>query len=297
MTTIDASTIAADGRDIVKTLKTLLIEHSLPLWSREGWDQTGVGLVEKLDIEGRANPAAPRRVRVLLALSSVYRLTGDAQVRDEIEALIGFLDTDLPSPHGGFAEGIPTILPRRQNSQMHLFEAMIAAFDATGDPKFQNSASDLYSLFVASLFDPQRQVLGEYFEDDRPKIEPVYVEPGHQAEWVWLLKGFEPISGCVTRCLVDEGDAGGNIRKFTRRCWPWTEIAKTWIAQTDAGEPGAAYEARDALNRLYGHYLRHPVPGGVTISSIVTIGYSLRIVCAIAEAERILGYPRVALTF
>jgi mannose/cellobiose epimerase-like protein (N-acyl-D-glucosamine 2-epimerase family) len=24
------------------------------------------------------------------------------------------------------------------------------------------------------------------------------LEPGHQAEWVWLLKGFERITGCPT---------------------------------------------------------------------------------------------------
>jgi mannose/cellobiose epimerase-like protein (N-acyl-D-glucosamine 2-epimerase family) len=384
MTPNDASISAADGPDIVKTLKSLMIEHSLPLWSREGWDQARGGFVEKLDIEGRADLAAPRRVRVqarqiycfakaaelgwypegraiatkgldylltkakspdgrpgfvhlldrdgstlnalrdtydhafiLLALSSVYQLTGDAQVSGEINSLIGFLDTDLRSPHGGFAEGIPPTLPRRQNPQMHLFEAMIATFDATADPAFQNRAGDLYGLFVASLFDPHRQVLGEYFEDDWSKIEPVCVEPGHQAEWVWLLKGFERITGCptarhrsqllasalryrdgATGCLVDEGDAGGNIKKFTRRCWPQTEIAKAWIAQAEAGEPRAADEARDALTRLYEHYLRHPVPGGWydqfdpdNRSLVETIPASsfYHILCAIAEAERVLG--------
>jgi hypothetical protein len=42
----------------------------------------------------------------------------------------------------------------------------------------------------------------------------------------------------VTGRLFDEGDADGNIRKFTRRCWPQTEIAKAWIAQAEAGEGG-----------------------------------------------------------
>ena len=90
-------------------------------------------------------------------------------------------------------------MPRRQNPQMHLFEAMIAAFDATHDTVFQNSAPAISSrLFLANLYDKQKQVLGEYFEDDWSRIEPVSVEPGHQAEWVWLLKGFERITGCPT---------------------------------------------------------------------------------------------------
>jgi mannose-6-phosphate isomerase len=253
----------------------------------------------------------------LLALSTVYRLNQDSQVRHEIESLLLFLDTGLRSPHGGFVEGIPATMPRRQNPQMHLFEAMIATFDATGDPIYQSRADDLYRLFAANLYDRQRRVLGEYFEEDWSRIEPICVEPGHQAEWVWLLKGFERITGCptarhraelltsalryrddVTGCLFDEGDADGNIRRFTRRCWPQTEIAKAWIAQAESGEQGAIEEAKSALVRLYRYYLHHPVPGGWydqfdrdNRSLVDTIPASsfYHILSAVAEAERVLG--------
>jgi mannose-6-phosphate isomerase len=386
MTGIDrtAQSIGPEYQDIVNFLKSLMIEHSLPLWSGEGWDPVAGGFIEKLDIEGRADRAAPRRVRVqarqiysfakaaqmgwypegreiaikgldyllvkakspdgrpgfihllgwdgstlnatrdtydhafvLLALSTVYQLSKDAQVRDEIESLLAFIDRDLRSPHGGFLEGIPATMPRRQNPQMHMFEALIATFDATGDSVFQNRAAELYALFVANLYDPQRGVLGEYFEEDWSKIEPVSVEPGHQAEWVWLLRGFERITGCptarhrsqllasalryrddVTGCLFDEGDAGGNVRKFTRRCWPQTEIAKAWIAQAEIGEQGAADEAREALARLYRHYLRHPVLGGWydqfdrdgrSVVDFIPASSFYHVLCAIAEADRVLG--------
>jgi mannose-6-phosphate isomerase len=386
MTGIDrtAQSIGPEYQDIVNFLKSLMIEHSLPLWSGEGWDPVAGGFIEKLDIEGRADRAAPRRVRVqarqiysfakaaqmgwypegreiaikgldyllvkakspdgrpgfihllgwdgstlnatrdtydhafvLLALSTVYQLSKDAQVRDEIESLLAFIDRDLRSPHGGFLEGIPATMPRRQNPQMHMFEALIATFDATGDSVFQNRAGELYALFVANLYDPQRGVLGEYFEEDWSKIEPVSVEPGHQAEWVWLLRGFERITGCptarhrsqllasalryrddVTGCLFDEGDAGGNVRKFTRRCWPQTEIAKAWIAQAEIGEQGAADEAREALARLYRHYLRHPVLGGWydqfdrdgrSLVDFIPASSFYHVLCAIAEADRVLG--------
>jgi len=370
--------------EIIRTLRTLIVDHSLPLWSREGRDSAAGGFIERLDIEGRADRFAPRRVRVqarqiycfakaaqlgwypqgreiatkgleyllakakspdgrpgfvhlldptgavvnssrdtydhafvLLAFATVYQLSGDAQVGDEIKSLVGFLDTDLRSPHGGFLEGIPTTLPRRQNPHMHLFEAMIATFDATGDPIYQNRAGDLFALFIANLYDPRRQVLGEYFEEDWSRIEPASVEPGHQAEWVWLLKGFERITGCptarhraqllasamryrdeVTGCLFDEGDADGKIRKFTRRLWPQTEIAKAFIAQAEAGERGAADEALKALNRLYQHYLRHPVLGGWydqfdhdnrSLVDFIPASSFYHILCAVAEAERVLG--------
>jgi mannose/cellobiose epimerase-like protein (N-acyl-D-glucosamine 2-epimerase family) len=253
---------------------------------------------------------------VLLALATVYALDRDAQVRAEIDHLLAFLDERLRSSNGGVLEGWPASMPRRQNPQMHFFESMIAAFDATHDVMFQNRAGDFFALFLGSLYDKQRKVLGEYFEDDWAKIEPVSVEPGHQAEWVWLLKGFERITGCPTgryraellasalryrdeaRCLVDEGDAGGNIKRYSRRCWPQTEIAKAWIAQAESGETGAADEARAALARLERHYLCHPVAGGwydqfdrEGKSLVATIPASsfYHVLCAVVEAEQVLG--------
>jgi mannose-6-phosphate isomerase len=254
---------------------------------------------------------------VLLALASVYALDRDAQVRAEIDALCLFLDTQLRSRDGGFLEGLPASMPRRQNPHMHLFEAMIAVFDATHDTAFQQRAGEFFGLFMASLYDKQKRVLGEYFEEDWSRIEPVVVEPGHQAEWVWLLKGFERITGCptgrpraelletalryrdaATGCLVDEGDAAGNIKRHTRRLWPQTEMAKAWIAQAEAGEAGAADEARAALVRLERHYLSHPVAGGwydqfdgEGRSLVKTIPASsfYHVLCTVAEAEQVLG--------
>jgi mannose/cellobiose epimerase-like protein (N-acyl-D-glucosamine 2-epimerase family) len=383
--TYTAATANQSGSgDIVGTLKTLMIEHALPLWSGEGWDRTTGGFVDRLDPDGRADREAPRRVFVqarqiycfakaaqigwypqgaeialkglehlltkakspdgrpgfvhtlapdgsvldplrdsydhsfvLLALASVYALDRDAQIRTEIDALLSYLDSELRSPNGGVIEGRPVSMPRRQNPQMHLFEAMIAAFDATHDMAFQQRAGQFFALFLANLYDKQTRVLGEYFEDDWSKIEPVSVEPGHQAEWVWLLKGFERITGCptgrhrgellasalryrdeATGCLIDEGGTEGRIRRHTRRLWPQSEKAKAWIAQAEAGEVGAADEARAALTRLERHYLRHPVAGGWYDqfdrdgnSLVATIPASsfYHVVCAVAEAEQVLG--------
>jgi mannose/cellobiose epimerase-like protein (N-acyl-D-glucosamine 2-epimerase family) len=382
----DSATSAgpSEAPDIIGRLRSLMIDHSLPLWSSEGWDRATGGFVDRLDQDGRADRLVPRRVFVqarqiycfakaaqvgwyprgreialkgldyllakakapdgrpgfvhtlapdgaaldprrdtydhafvLLALASVYALDRDAQVRSEIDALVSFLDTQLRSPHGGFAEGSPASMPRRQNPQMHLFEAMIATFDATHEAAFQHRAGEFFALFLANLYDKQKHLLGEYFEDDWSNIEPVSIEPGHQAEWVWLLKGFERITGCptgryraellasalryrdaATGCLIDQGDAAGNIRKYSRRLWPQTEIAKAWIAQAEAGEAGAAAEARAALARLERHYLRHPVAGGWYdqfdrdgSSLVATIPASsfYHVLCATVEAEQVLG--------
>ena len=53
-----------DSGDIVAKLKALMIDHSLPLWSGEGWDQTAGGFIDRLHPDGRADRLAPRRVFV-----------------------------------------------------------------------------------------------------------------------------------------------------------------------------------------------------------------------------------------
>jgi mannose-6-phosphate isomerase len=372
--------------DIVASLKTLMIDHALPLWATTGWDHQRGGFVERLAKDGSPQTESPRRVRVqarqiycyakaaqfgwyhdakelalkgldyllskarsddggfvhllnsdgsiaddrrdsydhafvLLALANVYQLGQDRQVRAEIDATLRFIDQRLRSPHGGFIEGLPPAMPRRQNPQMHLFEAMIALFDATGDSTFQNRAGDFFSLFVGNLFDQRTEVLGEYFEEDWSRINPIVVEPGHLAEWVWLLKGFERITGCPTAryraalmssllryrdaagCLVDEGDAEGRITRPTRRCWPQTEFSKAWIAQAESGEPGATSEARAALSLLQKHYLDHPVRGGWydqlnsdgrSLIDVIPASTFYHVLCAVGEAEQVLQVRRPA---
>ncbi|MGB6082532.1 MAG: AGE family epimerase/isomerase [Xanthobacteraceae bacterium] len=254
---------------------------------------------------------------VLLALAHAFQFDRDAQIRAEIESAVAFLDHHLKSEHGGYIEGIPASLPRRQNPHMHLFEAMIALFDATHEIGFQNRAGEFYSLFLAHFFDARTGLLGEYFEDDWSRILPLSIEPGHQAEWVWLLKNFQRITGCPTdkhraallasalrysdartRCLVDEGNIDGHIVKPSGRCWPQTELARAWMAQAESGVPGASDAALEALARVERYYLRHPVRGGwydrfdhdeTARAAFIPATSFYHVLGAVVEAERVLG--------
>jgi len=301
----------AEGKEIaLKGLDYMLAKARSP---------DGKGYVHLLSPEGTVVDGkrdAYDHAFVLLALATVFAITKDAQVRAEIDNALRFLDRDLRSPHGGFIEGLPPSLPRRQNPQMHLFEAMLALYEATGEAQFQNRAGDFFGLFVGNLFDQQAQVLGEYFEEDWARINPIVVEPGHQAEWLWLLRSFERNTGCptgrfrtallksalrscdATGCLVDEADASGNIIQATRRLWPQTEIAKAFIAQAETSEAGAEDEAKRALVRLQTHYLNHPVRGGWydqfdaqgrSLVDVIPASSFYHIVCAISEAEQVLS--------
>lgn len=255
---------------------------------------------------------------VLLALAAVWRIEKDTQILAEIDAVMAFLDGALASKHGGFAEGVPETLPRRQNPHMHLLEAMLALYEATSNRSFLARADRLHDLFARRFFDPESGTLGEYFTQEWQRMAgPGEVEPGHQAEWVWLLKWYERLSGKptgehravllrsalrysdpATGCLVDEGDVQGNVTKATRRLWPQTECAKAWIAQAESGDPQAVPQAHEALARLKTHYLDRPVPGawydqfdrdGRSLVDTVPASTMYHVVCAIAEADRVLG--------
>jgi mannose-6-phosphate isomerase len=376
-----SETTGFDPQTVVARLKSLMIEHALPLWSSVGWDDRSGAFVERLSADGRADLEAPRRVRVqarqiycyakaaqmqwypagreialkalerllqtarspdggyvhlldrdgkvldarrdtydhafmLLALATVFAITKDAQVRAEIDVALQFLDKHLRSQHGGFVNGLPAWLPRQQNPHMHLFEAMIALYEATGEPQFQQRAGDFFGLFVGNFFDQKTQTLAEFFEEDWSPIHPAVVEPGHQAEWLWLLRAFERNTGCpttrfrtglmtsalrykdeATGCLVDEGDATGKITRATRRLWPQTEIAKAFIAQAEVSEPGAEEQAKLALVRLEQHYLNHPVRGGWydqfdadgrSLVDHVPASSFYHVLCAVSEATQVL---------
>ncbi len=74
---------------------------------------------------------------VLLALSALYQLHQDLRVKNHQGIDLGAdFDGGLRSPDNGYAEGIPASL-LRHNPQMHVFETLIARFDATYDQTFQ----------------------------------------------------------------------------------------------------------------------------------------------------------------
>ena len=85
---------------------------------------------------------------------------------------------------------------RGQNSNMHLTEALMAAFDATGDTQFLSMAESIAALIinrhakaegwrVPEHFDNQWQVDRGYAGD--PMFRPAGTTPGHALEWSRLL--------------------------------------------------------------------------------------------------------------
>lgn len=219
----------------------------------------------------------------LLAYAWCYRAFGDAAYLEGAERLIAHLDQRFGSVHGGWTEGDYEYPWRRQNPHMHLFEAMMALYEASGDAGWLARAGEIFALFQTRFFDPEREVLFEFFEEDwrlKHAPEQAPVEPGHMFEWVWLLDWYHRLTGhpvaVYTEALyrkgleiglvpsglvLDEVLPDGTPLKHTRRSWGLTELIKGSLVRAREGDPEAEARAVKAIDDLFTYYLTAATPG------------------------------------
>ncbi|NIB42162.1 mannose-6-phosphate isomerase [Pseudomaricurvus alkylphenolicus] len=220
----------------------------------------------------------------LLAYAWRFRALGDKQALQRAELLMRHLDHNFKGDRGGWEDKQTEVIIRRQNPHMHLFEAFIALYEATGSSKWLARAGEVFNLFETRFYDDNNEVLLEYFDAHWNPITingHYLVEPGHMLEWVWLLcryneyantpvvrytealyeraleLGTDPNSGL----LWDQVSPEGQVITASKRCWPMTELIKANIAL--AGEGHSRYESRaaEAIELLLHHYLKVPTPG------------------------------------
>jgi len=216
---------------------------------------------------------------VLMALAWTHRAFRAPRALELAASTLDVLKSRMASPHGGFLEYAledwrPVSRVRRQNPHMHLFEALLDLYEATGESRWLDEAAPLLTLLRTRFFDPETGTLGEFFTDDwRPDPgKGSIVEPGHHYEWVWLLHRHEALSRSSRgRAMIaetgagpDQGlamadrlfafaaqhgfDAAGRIHdevdrtghpiSRTRRIWPVTEAIKAGVARS-LGDPRA----------------------------------------------------------
>lgn len=126
----------------------------------------------------------------IFALAAAYERMRDSNLRDEALAVLMLIRTQLSHEAGGYLEGLPAVLPRRQNPHMHLLEACLAWLPLAPEPAFRDVAQDILNLMANRLWSPNDGCLFEYFEEDwRPCKDMArrIFEPGHHFEWAWLL--------------------------------------------------------------------------------------------------------------
>jgi len=97
--------------------------------------------------------------QAFLLLSSAwrYRATSDSHALQILYATTSFLNRKFKSQFGGLIEDYQQSTPRRQNPHMHLFEAFMAAYEATNDKLFLELADEIFDLFKTNFFNLRSQ--------------------------------------------------------------------------------------------------------------------------------------------
>ncbi|QEO16620.1 AGE family epimerase/isomerase [Acetobacter vaccinii] len=220
---------------------------------------------------------------VVFALAWYGRLEGSSgQAVQSARATLGWIVQAMSLPDGGFLNCLPDAgEDRQQNPHMHLFEAVLALYQTTGDEKDLALAHAIYALFSTRFQDAETGTLGEYFGPDwQPAAGAAgqWVEPGHHFEWVWLLHAYRGLTGvdttrqahalysfarqhgvaAATGLVHDALDRHGTVIKDGFRLWVQGEALRGLLSH--APEQDAALAVTVATNLLDRYFINCP-PG------------------------------------
>ncbi|WP_241665381.1 AGE family epimerase/isomerase [Teichococcus oryzae] len=246
---------------------------------------------------------------VLLALSTAATVQPRAELREAALALDDFIEHHLTHAEGGYLEGLPPHLPRRQNPHMHLLEARLAAAASFGDERFLDAAARLVALFRARFFQAGSGTLAEFFSDDlHPLEEPHPAEPGHACEWIWLLDLHARLAGAHaapeeaaalqdfvdahgrangTGALFDVVGSDGVVWGRGARLWPQAERLKSAALRLDTAPDDLAEAARVLRGYLRPDGLWHErrLPDGRLSTEPAPASSLYHLSCAITEVR------------
>lgn len=200
-----------------------MIDHGMAyLWNGHR-DAVHGGYLWALDNDGPTNDTkqAYGHAFVLLAASSakvVGHPDADRLLADVTEVLMTrFWEAEAGATSEEYArDWQPLSGYRGQNSNMHLTEALMAAFEATGDLSYLGMAERIAELIinrharaagwrVPEHFDADWQVDRDYEGD--PMFRPAGTTPGHALEWSRLLVQLWQLGGQQLGWLHEAAEA------------------------------------------------------------------------------------------
>jgi len=265
-------------------------ERAYSFLDAHAWDRAAGGWCHRLRYDGAPLDRTKDcydHAFVLLALAALYRAGGESSVYDRAVETADFLDAALgwtrAGAFDGYAErqvaaGAALPLPRRQNPHMHLLEAFLALYEASGEARWLARARRIHGLFLRHFL--QRDQLVEFFDADWSELAQdgrQWREPGHCFEWAWLLHRYATLTGDdsaadAMRPLYDraweqgvdrEGNApfvvfevvdpeGRVLAGGSKRLWPQCEAVKAALAVHERyGDAEALKRAQRLLGALF----------------------------------------------
>ncbi|MDD9908416.1 MAG: AGE family epimerase/isomerase [Ahrensia sp.] len=295
------------------------VEHGLAFFNQAGeaswggWFKTFDATSQPLDLNEDVYDHAFIRLAMSQAKLAGFRNLDAISDRND-EFLHSMIVRDGGGSQLGYQEDSAGTLPRRSNPHMHMLEAALASYEATGNEASLQTAAHIADLFEQKFFCKDRLILLEAFTADLGTDATTSAdwEPGHHFEWAWLLwrygecagrdmtpamlklmasaKGFgvNPVSGLAHDVIQPDGSP----RHQSARCWPQTEWLKAELALARSGQRHAVYAAERVAERLWSHYVE-PAPEGLwndvcdvagqPISQSVPASTFYHIICAMDE--------------
>jgi len=178
----------------------------------------------------------------LLFMAWYFRLTGDRcaidRMRERYNAIGTFLDD---AGAGGFGEQTPGIRIRSHNPYMHLLEALLAAFQNTGDEYWLDEATKMVKLFLTRLLDKPTGLVFEFRNADWSVTAERRIEVGHQFEWATLLSAVSKDSDAahLRNFALRHGIEDGLAINAVTEDGAATDRSKLLWVQTEAIRSGA----------------------------------------------------------
>lgn len=268
-----------------------LIDDGADYLVAKAWQGDDMGFARLLNRDGSVADSTAdlyEHAFALFAFSYAYKATRNPEYLQWAYKTLDFIEAHLRDREGeGFWHNATRSGHRQQNPHMHLTEAGIAAYDASGDARFSDLGRELVALFETRFCDPETGVLTEFFEPDWSAAKGDkgrITEPGHQLEWAWILQNArarfgagraETIGALVghaerhglnaaTGAVMNSIDARGRPIDAGSRSWPNAERIKAAVALYELNREPPAKVVEETSRLLLDRYLSS-APGIIDI--------------------------------
>ena len=253
---------------------------------------------------------------ILFALAYAARALKRSELVTLAHEIMDLIEARWSNAHGGYDEGeAVSALPRRQNPHMHMFEAMLALYDTSGESRWHNAADAISNLCARRFIDPESGALREYFTShwEPAGSDGRIVEPGHCFEWAWLMQRnphdpvrIELADGLMSfarrygidrarNVAIYEVMTDGTLRDNSARLWAQTERLKAALPRWRRTKERAEATEIVAAYRGLAQYFDTPIAGAWRDRMLANGAFNqepapasslYHIVCAISELVR-----------
>jgi mannose/cellobiose epimerase-like protein (N-acyl-D-glucosamine 2-epimerase family) len=224
------------------------------------WDKTNGGWYFSLDDDDTPHDTTKDlygHAFIMFGLAHYLAIFSDTDALDWICQTNELVLRHLHLPGGWFAPSATQdweILDRKleQNPHMHLLEAYLSAYKATGDEAFLKCGTKIMSIYTEMPRTHDGSKVLEHLDENGHAAggRGNLVQPGHLYEWYWLVNEYADIAGLpafratcapildwADRWGVDRGtggicdlvDTSGNVVSNRKRIWPVTECIKALV--------------------------------------------------------------------